>query len=355
VRLFAFLLLLPLAAASGQTFTSTGNGSWTNPANWSTGLVPTNGSTAVIASDIVADSTLTVTTMLVRVNSGTLTVSGHMPTGALLNNGGHIRISGMILFTGNGFGSGLTHNGGWTMVGGVVSNTAEAAQASGYRNVTFAGTGSLSGGSELQIAGGTSYGVIITNGLWATDETSAIVITRGRYLLLNSPINIRVGGTSTLTAAATVSGVNHTAGTMSTGGFSLTATALRLGGGTFVASNSTLFVSELTRSGGVLSQQTSTVSLLGGDNLVSNVPTLFNAVKYAPGTARITTNLAVTGTLEFQSGANLDGTGNIIGLANPATVGGNLQSGTITGNVLRLDGIADKASGQLNTPRQGRR
>jgi hypothetical protein len=139
-----------------------------------------------------------------------------------------------------------------------------------------------------------------------------------------------------------------------TGGYSLTVTGTARTAGTLSMSNSTMFVRDLLNSG-VVSQQTSTVSLLGGDNLVSNVPTLFNAVKYTAGTARITTNLAVTGTMEFQSGANLDAGGSVVGLANPATVGGNLQSGTITGNVLRVDGIADKASGQLNTPRQGRR
>jgi hypothetical protein len=139
-----------------------------------------------------------------------------------------------------------------------------------------------------------------------------------------------------------------------TGGYSLTVTGTARTAGTLSMSNSTMFVRDLLNSG-VVSQQTSTVSLLAGDNIISNVPTLFTAVKYTAGTARITTNLAVDGTLEFQSGANLDGTGNIIGLANPSTIGGNLQSGTITGNVLRVDGIADQSSGQLNTPRQGRR
>ena len=120
------------------------------------------------------------------------------------------------------------------------------------------------------------------------------------------------------------------------------------------ASNATWFVGSIISTAPFV-PGSSTVSLLGGDNIISNVPTLFNAVKYTTGTARITTNLAVTGTLEFQSGANLDAGGSVVGLANPSTIGGNLQSGTITGNVLRVDGIADKSSGQLNTPRQGRR
>ena len=139
-----------------------------------------------------------------------------------------------------------------------------------------------------------------------------------------------------------------------TGGYSLTVTGTARTAGTLSMSNSTMFVRDLLNSG-VVSQQTSTVSLLAGDNIISNVPRLFNAVKYTAGTARITTNLAVTGTLEFQSGANLDAGGSVVGLANPSTIGGNLQSGTITGNVLRVDGIADKSSGQLNTPRMGRR
>jgi hypothetical protein len=167
---------------------------------------------------------------------------------------------------------------------------------------------------------------------------------------------IDIGGAAgaTLTAALTTAGTLTVAAAQMRG-FGMSVTADRLVNSAVVqGSNSTFFVRDWIQTGS-FTQGTSTVSLLAGDNIISNVPTLFNAVKYTTGTARITTNLAVTGTLEFQSGANLDGTGNIIGLANPATVGGNLQSGTITGNVLRVDGIADKASGQLNTPRQGRR
>jgi hypothetical protein len=74
------------------------------------------------------------------------------------------------------------------------------------------------------------------------------------------------------------------------------------------------------------------VSLLAGDNVVSNVPTFFNLAKYTAGTARITTNLAVTGTLEFQSGANLDAGGNSVVLSNAGLVVGQAYNATVTTN-----------------------
>jgi hypothetical protein len=65
--------------------------------------------------------------------------------------------------------------------------------------------------------------------------------------------------------------------------------------------------------------------------------------------------ITVSGTLTSQSGALLNAAGGTLTLSNPGLIDGNLQRATVTGNVLRVDGIADKASGQLNTPRQGRR
>jgi len=136
-------------------------------------------------------------------------------------------------------------------------------------------------------------------------------------------------------------------------GFSLTADRVTVRG-FLVGSNGTVFAGSLFNSG-VVSQQTSTVSLLAGDNVVSNVPAFYNLVKYIAGTARLVSNTVVEGTLEFQAGANLDGTGSSLVLSNAGVVGGNAQRVTVSGDVLRVDGVADGVSGRANYQRQGRR
>jgi hypothetical protein len=360
VRLLAFLLLLPLAAL-GQTWYPVQDGEWTNTATWSTNAVPGAG------------NAVNLTGYVVRATSTPMNNSAGLAVGAKAT---------LIMSNATWISSSISPWAGTvTMIDSTMEQSTRINSSSLSWHITNSTVRLGGGGAGASCTSGTLSNLFVRDSALVLVAGGAITIALSSYSfsISNSTLTLRGGGsarswnvtwpngllvtTNTARELNTfVTAVECGALTMSsngpanwaTGGYSLTVTGTARTAGTLSMSNSTMFVRDLLNSG-VVSQQTSTVSLLAGDNIISNVPGLFNAVKYTDGTARITTNLAVTGTLEFQSGANLDAGGNIIGLGNPGTVGGNLQSGTITGNVLRVDGIADQSSGQLNTPRMGRR
>jgi hypothetical protein len=120
--------------------------------------------------------------------------------------------------------------------------------------------------------------------------------------------------------------------------------------GSLILSNSSIYASNIV-STGTVTPQTSTIYLLGGTSNLTN----YHSLVPVGSTTLTNAAISITGTLSSQQGASVNAAGGTLTLSNPGLVDGNLQSATVTGNVLRVDGIADKSSGQLNTPRQGRR
>jgi hypothetical protein len=152
-------------------------------------------------------------------------------------------------------------------------------------------------------------------------------------------------------SSITVSSMVVTAQSTWTRGNTITVGTLSASGGTFIATNGSVYAKTIIARGGAISAGASTIYLLGGTSNLTNYYSLVpvGAVTLTGAVIR------VTGTLTSQSGASLNAAGGTLTLSNPGLVDGNLQSATVTGNVLRVDGIADKSSGQLNTPRMGRR
>jgi hypothetical protein len=141
-----------------------------------------------------------------------------------------------------------------------------------------------------------------------------------------------------------------TDGAMALNGNTVSVGLFSIRSGSMVASNSSIYATNLV-STGTVTPGTSAIYLLGGTSNLTNYYSLVPVGSCTLTGAAIT----VSGTLTSQSGASLNAAGGTLTLSNPGLVNGNLQRATVTGNVLRVDGIADQSSGQLNTPRQGRR
>ena len=163
---------------------------------------------------------------------------------------------------------------------------------------------------------------------------------------------VDVAGAMNLTGAMGAGKVTVFSGSLTANANTLIAGDVSLHGGTFNGGGAAIYATNVvTHSAGVWNHGTGTVYLLGANSNLTNYYSLVPV-----GSVTLTNaDISIAGTLTSQPGASVNAAGGTLTLSNPGLVDGNLQRATVTGNVLRLDGIADKSRGQLNAPRQGRR
>ncbi len=195
-RLFKWALLstlaLPLpAAAQFVDWTNPGEGAWQDPANWSTGAVPTsdslvrmnNGGSAVIDAIAAAASNVNVssasTSMLTIRNGGTLT-SRNATIGASFGAVGAAVVDGA--------------GSRWTITDILFGNLGIGQPGTG--SLTISNGGVVSVGGRLSIATGGSTGTLTVTGPGSQFTSSDADVSRGNG---NGTINVLDGGTVTFT------------------------------------------------------------------------------------------------------------------------------------------------------------
>jgi hypothetical protein len=226
-----------------------------------------------------------------------------------------------------------------------------------YGNYAYLGWYSNVFAANCTIAGQTinkNYGVFVPASI-GTNITIRPNVVDSRYPLLYRgescpPVVFTNAGYFRLGVASACASITQTsgaAGTVQPVGYTLTVS--NLSGVAVQGSNSSIYALNAFSPASFTPQ--SSVVYATGTTTATNYYSLVPVGSCTLTGAAIT----VSGTLTSQSGALLNAAGGTLTLSNPGLIDGNLQRATVTGNVLRVDGIADQASGQLNTPRQGRR
>lgn len=328
-------------------FTGPSGGSWTNPAHWSTGVVPGPSDTVFIGAGRTV--TLSGASAVNAVNcDGTLEIAA----GGSLTVAGPSRALNLTLSGGTKTGAGsFTVDGTFTATGGTVSGFGGLSLLAGSTSTFAMGTATLAvDGTGLGNAGAATWtsgtldlrnGAVFTNAGGGTFTTSAdlsLASTTGNGSFVNQGTFTKSGGTgSTTVGAAFTNGggtLNVNAGTLAfTGPFTQTAGTTTLGGGSLSTTTT------LNLQGGVL-RGPGTIS--GG---VSNTGAAVQPGA-SPGFLTVTGNYSQgpSGALDVEIGGTtpgtqydrLDvlGTASLAGTLNLVTFGGYVPAAGSTFQVL---------------------
>jgi hypothetical protein len=213
--LFFVLSFLPtptFAAQTSCTWTKTTSGGWTEPANWSCGVVPNGAQYDVTICNASAAAAITVTATT-SITVGRLTVGS--PGGA--NSSCNTRVHTLDV---NGVGLTIENSDGWTSGAGDLQL--------GANGVIQAGTGTWTVKGNANINQGSSTA---TNRPFLTAETSTFVFTTGTQSVNQTGVQQTGGGFYNLTIAPT-------AATTTLGG-TITVTNVLTGSGGGIAASST--------------------------------------------------------------------------------------------------------------------
>ena len=256
----------------------------------------------------------------------------------------HLRVVGSQFTAGTS----IADDGGSNRTVGLIDSTwAFSHSAGSLRDATVFMTN-----SSLVVTSTTTRAFSTLGSVWQYSNAQ-LVLAHGQTLTPSvspmPPLVVRPSVNATWLAGALSAELLDNLGTVNFAANTVTLGALT-NVGSLLMSNSAIYATNIT-STGTVTPGTSTLYLLGGTSNLTNYYSLVPVGSCTLTGAAIT----VTGTLTSQSGASLNAAGGTLTLSNPGLVDGNLQSATVTGNVLRVNGIADKSSGQLNTPRMGRR
>ena len=111
-HIYTFLITVCLSAyGNAQTYTSAGNGNWTNPMTWTPLGVPLPGANVTINHDVILDTDFLYTSGSITIgNSGSLTENvvdrNFAIDGGTFTNGGVFTISNFAILSGSATNSG---------------------------------------------------------------------------------------------------------------------------------------------------------------------------------------------------------------------------------------------------------
>ena len=194
-RIFPIGYALPVATATQQSIgfndgttvyfdNFSGDASWNNASNWSSGLVPVNNLDIDLA---------TLNSASVMINSGSFTVNSIIAPASLIHNGGSLTVTGDANITGtyeqNGTSSSTQFAG--TASAALFDNNAGTLIINGVATGDVQNDGTLSGN-------GTINGDVVSNGILNPGTSPGILTINGNLSLLsNSLLNLDVSSRTT--------------------------------------------------------------------------------------------------------------------------------------------------------------
>lgn len=336
--LFALLLASMAthdASAATCSFTGASSNSWTNAANWSCGIIPTESDDVIINStSTVLTSTTTVINSLVTNGTGFLNVSNSFLTiNTSSTNNGSILINGaspsvIVVYA-------TTTNNGTIQTDG----SGNSLQANLYGYVINNGTSYISNGSTFYLNGLTNAGNLFTSSTAAlvmrksSNPTTDLIgnINVSRFELENSSL----GGMTLNLQGHVTSTVNARLGTDSTSVLTIAGngnTIDVLGNASFLYSNATMTSLTVNYTGtgtqtltaGYGSLPTSTVNKVSGSLEVATSTTFGQSFTISSGTVNMNSS-----SLEINGNFNNSGTLNYTAASLTNIYGTTTNSGTI--------------------------